>query len=154
MSKVCDFVKGEAENLAKEFGYYVVDVEYAKKHNGLNLTIILDKQGGISLDDLENFSKAIEPVLDLNESIFDGAYTLNCSSPGLDRNLKTDIEFKLALGKELVIKFYKSQKPYGKEIVGTLKNYNDNTVTIETEKSDLITLEKKDIASICKNIKF
>ena len=154
MSKVCDFVKVEAENLAQKFGYYVVDVEYAKKHNGLNLTIFLDKEGGIGLDDLEKFSREIEPILDANENVFEGSYTLNCSSPGLDRNLKTDTEFKLALGKELVAKFYKAAKPYGKELVGVLKSYDSSSVTLETEKGELVTLDKKDIASICKNIKF
>jgi len=156
MSKICDFVKLEAEKLAQNYNFYVVDVEYVKKHAGFNLTIYLDKENGITLDDLEMFSKAIEPILDENEAIFSDAYTLNCSSPGLDRNLKTDVDFKLALNKELIVKFYKPLKPYNKkEIIGVLKDYSADAITIKYgEDGALVSIPKQTIASITKNIKF
>lgn len=156
MSKVCEFVSSVAEPLAEKMGLYLIDVEYVKKHEGYVLTIFLDKPNGISLDDLENFSRNIEPMLDENENMFNASYALNCSSPGLDRNLKTDIEFKLALGKEVVVKFYKPLKPYNKkELIGELKAFSNDDITISLgEKEASVSIPKNIISTITKNIKF
>ncbi len=154
MSKITDFVKVEADKLAQTLGFYVVDVDYKTAKNNNTLTIYLDKEGGIGLDDLETFSKQIEPVLDTNEAMFNGAYTLNCSSPGLDRALKTDIEFKLALNKELVVKFFKKEPEFkSKEVVGTLIDFNENELILCINGTNK-TIDKKTIASVVKNIKF
>ncbi len=156
MSKVCDLVESQGRPLAEKLGYYFVDVEYVKKHEGYSLTIFLDKDGGISLDDLEKFSKEIEPILDENEGIFHEGYTLNCSSPGLDRKFKTDMDFKLALNKEVVVKLYKPLKPYNKkELIGILEDFNKDSITISYgEEKASILIPREIIATITKNIKF
>lgn len=154
MSKITDFVKAEAEKVASALNFYVVDVDYKQTKTNNTLTIYLDKEGGIGLDDLEKFSRQIEPVLDENEAMFNGGYTLNCSSPGLDRALKTDIEFKLALNKELVVKFFKKEPEFkAKEVVGVLTDFNENELVLNINGVNK-TIDKKLIASVVKNIKF
>ena len=53
-------VKEEAEKLARPFadelGLEIVEVEYARKHNGMNLTFFIDKEGGVTIDDCESFT--------------------------------------------------------------------------------------------------
>ena len=60
-------------------GYEVVEVEYAKKADGMNLTFFIDKDGGIDVDDCEAVSKTIDPLLDELNPTDDQAYILNVS---------------------------------------------------------------------------
>ena len=62
-------VKEEAEKLARPFadelGLEIVEVEYVRKHNGMNLTFFIDKEGGVTIDDCEKLHRAIDEPLDI-----------------------------------------------------------------------------------------
>lgn len=72
-------------------GYELVDVEYSKKHSGSSLTVYIASATGISLDDCEKVHRAIDPILDELNPTGEEPYTLNVSSPGLDRPLVKQI---------------------------------------------------------------
>jgi ribosome maturation factor RimP len=86
-----------ARQIADEQGVEIFDIGLLGKRKFL-LRVIVDKEGGITLDDCEQFSKSLGAVLDI-ENIFPGSYTLEVSSPGLDRPLKDINDFKKNTGK-------------------------------------------------------
>lgn len=129
----------------------LVDVE-VKKGKDSAITVFIDTEDGVDLDTLERFHNAISDPLDVLDPSFGEAYTLNVSSPGLDRPLKTDRDFEKALGLDVEVKLFAPLK--GKKfITATLVNYDGNTVTLKTDKEEFkIQLNK--IAKISKAIDF
>lgn len=152
MGKVSEQVLSLVEPIAKGFGLEVVEVLYEKKYDGMNLTIVIDKDGGVSIDDCETLHRAIDGPLDELDPI-DCSYTLNVSSPGIDRPLKTERDYKRNMGKKISVKLYKSMN--GKKVFeGVLTDYDENTLTILQKNNLTITFNKKDTANIEPIIEF
>lgn len=152
MSKISDKVKIIADQVAEKLGFYVVEVEYVKKFDGMNLNIFLNKKGGINLNDTTDFLKEIDPLLD-EADVSDGKpYTLNVSSAGLDRKFKTLKDYEMAIGENVEIKLF---KPIEKEkvFVGELIEANNETIKIKTKNEEKI-IEVKNIASASFYIEF
>ena len=132
--------------VVEDMGYEIVDVEFVKEGPNWYLRVFVDKEGGVSIDDCELISKALEKILDENDPI-EQAYFLEISSPGIDRPLKRKEDFIKFNGEGIDIKLY---KPFegSKEYTGRLKAYDDDgTVTIETEEKE-VSFAKKDVASV------
>lgn len=138
-------VEEMARPIVESMGLIYIDTEYAKQGQDWMLTIFIDKDGGVLLEDCEQASRAIEAVLDETDPITE-SYCLCVSSPGLDRPLKTEGDFLRSLGKEIEIKLY---KPFegSKLFTGTLTGYTENAVTIETEENEIV-FERNEIAKI------
>ena len=115
--------------IAQGFGIEVVEVEYVKKHDGMNLTIFIDKEGGVSIIDCETLHRAIDLPLDELNPTDDQPYTLNVSSLGLDRPLTTKRDFVRNMGKEIEVIFF---APYegNKKLVGILKDFDEEGFSI------------------------
>ena len=122
------------------------DVEYVKEGSDMYLRIYADKEGGIMIDDCVTISRALEAKLD-EEDFIEDAYILEVSSPGLTRKLKKDRDFEKSIGKLVIAKLYKAENG-SKEFLGRLKGFTDSTVTIETENSETIELDRKNISGI------
>jgi ribosome maturation factor RimP len=133
------------EPILDENNFELVDVEYVKEAGNWYLRIYVDKDGGITIDDCELVSRALEAILDEKDPIKD-PYILEVSSPGLDRPLKKEKDYKRSIGKLVEIKLYK-QLDGNKEFMGNLVEYTSDTVTIESD-TDNITFNRKDIALI------
>ena len=123
--------------IIEENHFELVDVEYVREGANWYLRVYADKEGGINIDDCVLISRALEEKLDAEDFISD-AYILEVSSPGLGRPLKKEKDFKRSLGKSVECK---------KEFEGILKDFTEDTVTIETEGNELV-LDRKDIAMI------
>ena len=87
-ASVAQTVTALAAPLAQELGYTLWDVEYVREGSDYYLRITIDKDEGITIDDCERFSRAIDPLLDEADPITD-SYHLEVSSPGIERELKT-----------------------------------------------------------------
>ena len=134
-----------AEPLAAEMGFELVDVEFVKEGREDYLRIYIDKPGGINITDCETFSRAMNEILDREEFI-DIPYIFEVSSPGLTRPLKKEKDYKRSMGKELEIRTYRAINKE-KEFYGILKEYNESSVTIDCEGTEM-TFQKSDIALI------
>ena len=77
----------------------LVDVEYVQERDWY-LRVFIDKEGGIDLDDCQALSEALEKELD-GLGLIAGRYILEVSSPGLDRVLKKDRDFRRERGKKV-----------------------------------------------------
>lgn len=146
--EVEEFLKPIVESL----GYQIVEVTYKKEPNGMNLTIFIDSPSGINIEDCEKVHLAIDDPLDQLDPTNGASYTLNVSSPGLDRPIKTDSGLKANIGNKLEISLY-SKINGVKNIVGNLVGFNDETLTVNVENK-LLDLDRKNIAKIIKYIEF
>lgn len=123
------------EPIAEAQGVYIVDVTYKKSDDTYSLCYYIDKDGGVGIDECETFSKAVEQVLD-ERDLVEGNYTLEVSSPGADRQLTKEREFLYYIGRDVDVKLYKAENGV-KEFTGTLTGYEDGTVTVKTDGTDM-----------------
>lgn len=130
-SKIEETALKLGEKIAEEQGVYIVDVEYSK---GV-LCYYIDKEGGVGIDECETFSRSVEPVLD-DEDPIACEYSLEVSSPGVDRKLKKEREFLYYTGREVEVKLYAARDGI-KEYEGVLRGFHDKTAVIETEDGEL-----------------
>ena len=139
--------KAEAllEPIVAEHNFELVDVEYVKEGSNFYLRAYIDKPEGITVDDCEVVSRAFSQKLD-EEDFIDEAYIMEVSSPGLGRPLKKEKDYKRSVGKELEIRTYRAINKE-KEFYGILKEYNESSVTIDCEVTEM-TFQKSDIALI------
>lgn len=100
---VCDTVTNLVEPVAIERGLELVDVEFQPGGRRSVLRLYVDRQGGISLDDLAQLSREVSDVLDAHD-VVPGQYTLECSSPGVNRRLRKPEEFARFCGKSVRVR--------------------------------------------------
>ena len=98
-------VRTFAQPLAERMGYELWDVEYVREGADYFLRITLDSERGITLDDCEAYSRAIDPLLDEADPISD-AYHLEVSSPGIERELKTEAHIAACCGWDVEAKLF------------------------------------------------
>lgn len=148
--KPIEEIQSALQPTADEMQIEIVEVEF--KQGNAALTVYIDTEGGVDLNTCEKFHRAIDPILDELDPTFGGAYTLNVSSPGLDRPLKTDRDFKKCEGKRVEVKLFAPLK--GKKLFeATLQGHDEHNVFLE-ENGESFKLEKSKIAKICQAIDF
>ncbi len=149
--KTIEEIQNALAPIADELQIEIVEIEFKQGHSPA-LTVYIDVEGGVDLDTCEKFHRAIDPVLDEVDPTFGAPYTLNVSSPGLDRPLKTARDFEKCMGEQVEIKLYapmKGRKLFEAKLVG----HDENCVVVE-EKGETLKLEKSKIAKICRAIDF
>jgi len=117
---------------AQKIGVYVVDVTYRKENGNNVLCFYIDREGGVGIDMCEAFSRAVEEVLDREDPI-ESNYSLEVSSPGVERKLTREREFDYYTGREVDVKLYAAVDGV-KEFEGVLKGLSDGTAEIETRQ--------------------
>jgi ribosome maturation factor RimP len=100
---VAEHVWEVAEPLVIQEGLEMVDVEYRREPRGMVLRLYLDRDGGVSLDDLTRVSRQLGDLLDVHQ-IVPGSYTLEVSSPGINRRLRRPEHFRRFLGKPVRVR--------------------------------------------------
>ncbi len=145
MAKVEEKVESLIQNKIQELGYVLYDVEYVKEGKDYFLRIYIDNEKGITLDDCENVSNNITELLD-NADYIDKQYFLEVSSPGVERVLKKDKHLQNNIGANVQVKLFK-QLNGKKQYEGILKDFDENTIEIETTVQNL-KIERQNIAQI------
>ncbi|MBQ5633636.1 MAG: ribosome maturation factor RimP [Clostridia bacterium] len=102
---IAEVVAALAESLAEELGYFLWDVEYVKEGGRRILRITIDSEEGINIDDCEKMHRALDPVLDEADPI-EEAYYLEVSSPGIERELRTDMHIDACEGWNVEVRLY------------------------------------------------
>lgn len=127
--------------------FELVDVEYVKERDWF-LRVYIDKEGGIGLDDCQEVSGLLDEKLE-ELNIINDRYILEVSSPGLDRALKKEKDFKREMGKLVDITLYKAIDGE-KMITGKLTGYTKDIITIDETRE----IALKDIALVRLHIDF
>ena len=154
MSKISDDVQEFLKPIVESFGCEIVEVEFAKKYNVDNLTIFIDKPGGVTLEDCEKVHSAIDAPLDELNPTNDKPYTLNVSSPGIDRPIVSNKDYERNIGEVLEIKLFKAINKK-KVYVGTLTEFSETEVKLSCANGgEEVILERNLISKATKYIDF
>ena len=142
MSKITDAVRALAQPVAEKYGCELWDVEYVKEGSEFYLRVYIDKPGGITIDDCVEVNRALNPKLD-EEDFVEEAYTLEVSSPGLNRKLKKDRDFEKSIGK-----LYKAESG-SKEFIGRLVSFDEEKIVIKSDDGDgqETSLDRRNVSS-------
>ena len=131
MSKLIeDTVETIVEELLEGTNIELVAVEYVREKDWY-LRVFIDKEGGIELDDCQELSGRLGDILD-EKDVIKGAYMLEVSSPGLDRELKKEKDFRREQGKKVDVSLYAAEDG-NKVLVGVLNGYDGDNVTIDEQ---------------------
>ena len=146
-NRVEEAVEKIAEEILANTDYELVDVEYVKERDWF-LRVYIDKEGGIGLDDCQEVSGLLDEKLE-ELNIINDRYILEVSSPGLDRAMKKEKDFKREMGKLVDITLYKAIDGE-KMITGKLTGYTKDIITIDETRE----IALKDIALVRLHIDF
>lgn len=101
----------------------IMDIIYRREQGGMVLRILIDKPEGVTINECEELNNFLSGELD-KEDVIQDRYTLEVSSPGLDRPIKTDRDFERAMGRILEITTYEvidGKKAHEGRLIGTDK---------------------------------
>ena len=132
--------------LCEQAGVSLWDVEFEKEGGQYMLTVTVDHPDGVNIDQCEQVSRALDPMLDEKEFDSMPSYTLCVSSAGLSRRLKKPEHFAAFLGHTVEVGFYKPVNGV-KQVEGTLVAHENGNVTLETGGQRTV-YEPADIAAV------
>ncbi len=132
-------VREAIEPTVASLGYSIWDITYSKVGADYHLEITIDSENGIYIEDCEKVHRAIDPILDEVDPI-EGFYYLDVSSPGVERELRTDEHRQSAVGQRVEAKLF-AARDGRKSIKGILKSTDAQSVIIsEGDAEDVIPL--------------
>ena len=119
------------EPALKEIGYELVEVEFVPGPGGGTLRIYIDHPEGIDVDDCADASHVLSDLLDANDP-FPGAYSLEVSSPGLDRILRTPEHFARFVDERVKVEL-KVAREGRKRYTGTLRRADAESIDLDVD---------------------
>lgn len=131
-----------------ERGFELWDVTYYKEGADWILEVAIDKEGGVSINDCSEITRVIEPLVDDLDPIETG-YFLMVASAGSERTLRTTKHIQAAIDKnaKVVVKLY-SPLDGKKEIIGVLTRTDDESIEVQEEGCESLTLSRKAVAKL------
>src|SRR5688500_7622519 len=127
-----DTVRGIAGRVTASRGFELVDVEVKKGPGGQVVRLYVDKEGGIGLAELQTVSEEVSAILDVEDPL-PFPYTLEVSSPGLDRALKTEADYRRFVGRLAKLSSYELVDGR-RHWTGRIVAFEDGMLTLKLEK--------------------
>ncbi len=143
---VKETVREAIESTVNKLGYDIWDITYQKVGADYHLEITIDRAEGIYIEDCERVHRAIDPILDECNPI-ESFYYLEVSSPGIERELRTDMHISRSIGARVEAKLF-TQKDGIKSAVGKLISFDDGVITLELQDGNVLSLEKSEISKL------
>lgn len=126
-------VRELVQPLCQQRGVSLWDVTFEKEGQKHFLTVFIDSEAGVFIEDCEAISRGLDPLLEAREFDSLPAYTLCVSSAGLERRLVRPEHFAWATGKKVEVSFYKARQG-ARSAVGTLAGYDGETLTLQLDE--------------------
>lgn len=139
-------IRQMAEEVSNREGCYLYDLEFVGTGHGRTLRVYIDKEteGGASIDDCSSVSRGLNLLLDAEEDIIPGgSYSLEVSTPGLERVLKEPRHYEQAMGKKVLVRTFAPLAQFNenfaealgkaKQVQGLLKGYDETSLRVEAE---------------------
>ncbi len=124
-----------AGEVGENLGYEVDDLELLGGGGRTLLRITIDKSGGVTMDDCASFSRDLSALMDVEDPI-KGRFTLEVSSPGLDRLLKKPRHYEKNLGK--LVRVVPRQMVDGRNfLVGRLLEADENAIRLSVDDEEV-----------------
>lgn len=149
--KITEQVAQFARPVVEGLGCTLWDVEYVREGSERFLRVFIDKEGGVSINDCEAVSRALDPILDEKDPIPE-SYRFEVSSAGLERVLKRPGDFQQFMGSPVTVKLYRPRNGI-KELPCVLAGYEDGKLTV-TQGQETFTLEKSEVAQVRLRVEF
>ena len=143
MANIEERIESVVKKPIEDLGYRLYDVIYTKEGKDWYLRIFIENEVGISLEDCEKVNNAIDELLDQANVIKD-PYFLEVSSTGVEKVLRKDWHLSETLGEKVIVSLFKPMNGK-KEIISTLKSFNETDIELEE-----LTIPRKDISMIKK----
>jgi ribosome maturation factor RimP len=124
---IVDRVRDLVAPIVAEAGVELYDIE----HNGSILRILVDDHGGVAVGAIQQISRAVSRLLDEVDPV-PGHYTLEVSSPGLERPLRTEAHYRSAIGADVKIKLG-PQVEGDRRLAGTLRSVDPHGFELEID---------------------
>ena len=120
------------EPVLAQLGYELIELEYAAGRTQAVVRIFIDQPAGITVDDCERVSREVAALLDVDDPI-PTAYSLEVSSPGFDRVLRTPAHFERFVGSRVFIEL-KAPRAGRKRYTGMLQAASATGIELEVDK--------------------
>ena len=121
------------EPLVTEAGAELVELQLVQRKSSALLRLLVDKLGGINLDECAEISRRVSFLLETDDPL-EGRYTLEVSSPGLDRPLTTQSDFRRKIGEMIKLMLRDGERTF--EVTGEIVKSEENSVTLMTAKGE------------------
>ena len=129
-------VKAIALPLLKEQGLELLEVQYRREQHGWILRLVVDRPGGVGIDDCVAVSRELSQILDV-EDFIDQAYSLEVSSPGLDRPLKSLADFQRFKGR--MAKVVTNEPLAGEHVfIGRIHETEGESIVLEVGRREVV----------------
>ncbi len=145
MSKITDKVHELAKPVVEQAGCSLWDVEYVREAGCWYLRVFIDKEGGVSINDCETISRALDPILDEADPIPD-SYVFEVGSAGAERELKRPEDFRQFMGSQVEVRLYQPLNG-SKVFVGSLAAWDQGDVTVTVGKENM-SFKKAQVALV------
>ena len=148
LAKVADL----GRRIAEGAGFEMVHLDLERQRGGWFLRLTIDKPGGVSLADCQAISEQFGAELDLKDLI-ESSYTLEVSSPGLDRPLRTEADYARFTGRRVALSTFEPIQGR-RHFVGLLKSFEAGTVTVVDEKNNEVAIPRQKISKARLEVEF
>ena len=134
------------EPRAASEGVEIVTLEIVGSKKALTIRVYIDAAGGISFDELARTQAWVGDVMDELDP-FPGAYMLEVSSPGIERQLTRDWHFEALMGEQLLVRLIRPVEGV-RDFIGTLSAYTDGVLTLLLDEETEMNVERGETAFI------
>ena len=143
---IAETVRELVAPVAEELGLLLWDVEFVKEGARRILRVTIDHEEGITIDDCERMHRAIDPLLDEADPI-EAAYDLEVSSPGIERDLRTDAHILASVDEVVDLRFF-APVDGQKTLRGILAGLDDTGAVLVEVEGEVRTFVRSAIAKI------
>lgn len=126
-------------SILDDCGVYLYDIETISENERKIFRIFITSKDGINLDKCSEVTKILSPILDLDPPL-NGEYTLEVSSPGIERPLRKNEHYLGSVGEMLKVKLINTDK-----IIGKLESFEDGKITLVEDDGEITTIALDDI---------
>ncbi|MEQ8173462.1 MAG: ribosome maturation factor RimP [Syntrophomonadaceae bacterium] len=137
-------IASEIETKLAEIGMELVDTQYRKENQEQILRFLIDRDGGVTLDDCSEATRRLKDLIDNQEIYYDH---LEVSSPGMDRLIKTNRDLLRFTGYKIKVKTVKAYAG-PRTVIALLKGFSDEELTVETENGEILSIPRNMISII------
>ena len=154
---ICEQVGGLVRPILDSMQLELVDIEFVRMGRDAVLRLFIDKDGGVALDDCADVSRELSAILDV-EDVISVNYTLEVSSPGLDRPLKKIQDYERYTGRLIKIRTYEMFPDDAgnkrKTFLGTLEGLEDGSVRITLKEGQTASIPLELVAKASLEFEF
>ncbi len=125
----------------------LVDIAFTRQEGEMTVTVFVYKKDGLDIDLLQEASEKLDPIFEAEKELKD-KYYLEISSPGIDRPIKTDDDFRRNMDIKLDAKLKNNEKH-----IGILKKYDEESFTLDCD-GKIIEIKRADVKKLTQAIEF